>query len=348
MQLTGKQKHNLGVVMLAMTAMFWGAGFVVIEQMLDVSFYNTPALINAIRFSVATLCLLAIFNKKIRFNKHVLLYGGIGGLMLFAGFLLQIIGQKYTTPSHSGFFTATYVAFVPFIAWIVYKRRPSWVTFCGIALAIVGFVVLNFSNSEATDNTWIGDILTLSGAVMFALQIVWADYALKKSKIDYVQMTFWQVAFSALLFVLYTLTVESVHYSTMTIDIKFCWWRLAIVTLGGTAFAYYAQTFAQKHVSASTTSLILSCESPIGAFLSMILLIEDFSWRTVIGGLMIFTAVVLVEVVSSLICKKRCCCKENSLQVDTCDTPNEENTCSTPQLECDEKISEKLNENNKT
>lgn len=323
---TSKQQHIVGLVMLSLTAILWGAGFVVTEQLLDVSFYNTPALVNAIRFGVATFCLLALFNKKIRFNKNILLYSSVGGAMLFVGFLVQIIGQKYTTPSHSGFFTATYVAFVPFITWMVYKKRPSWVTFCGVGLAIAGLIVLNYSNGDTTSNSWLGDILTLIGAVMFACQIFWADYALKNNKINYVQLTFWQVAIAALLFVIYTLTVESVHYSTLSVNWNFSWWRLAIVTFGGTAFAYYAQTFAQNHVSPSETSLILSCESPIGAFLSMILLIEEFAWKTVIGGLLVFGAVVLVEVVSVFHAKKYDN-KNKTQQTEVSDTIVDVDTC---------------------
>lgn len=318
---TDKQRHIVGLVMLSMTAIFWGAGFVLIDQLLSSSFYSTPALVNAIRFGVASICLLALFNKKIHLNKQILFYGGIGGILLFVGFLLQIIGQKYTTPSHSGFFTTTYFAYVPFITWIFYKKRPSWLTFGAVALAIVGLVVLNFSGNESSDKTWLGDIFTCIGAFMFAVQIFWADFCLKKDKMDYVQLTFWQVAIAALLFCLYTLAFESGKYSTMQIDVKYCWWRLLIVTFGGTAFAYYAQTYAQKHVAPSTTSLILACESPIGAFLSMTLMIEEFSWATVIGGLMVFVAVILSEVVSSLHSKKHCRSKTQLSNINTDGTP---------------------------
>ena len=299
------KQHTVGLILLSMTAIFWGAGFVLNDQLLEAVFFNTPSLLNALRFSIATLCLLAIFNKKIRFNKHILLYGGLGGVMLFAAFLSQTIGQKYTTPSHSGFFTASYVMFVPFISWIVYKKRPRWIMFAGAAVAIVGLTVLNFQTKQVgRENMWIGDILTIFCAVMFALQIFWTDYSLKKNKVDFVQLTFWQVAVAALLFVLYSAIFESKYYTAMTFDISYCWWRLLIVIFGGTAFAYYAQTFAQNHLSSTETSLILACESPIGAFLSMILLIEPFGWQTIVGGLLVIAAVILVEVVPTVSRKK--------------------------------------------
>ena len=298
-------QHTIGLIMLVMTALFWGAGFVLNDQLLDAAFFNTPSLLNALRFAFATLCLLAVFNKKIKFNKQILLYGGLGGVMLFVGFLSQTIGLKYTTPSHSGFFTASYVMFVPFIAWIFYKKCPHWVSFVGVAVAVAGLVVLNFkSGSASADKTWLGDLLTIFCAVMFALQIVWTEFSLQKNKVDFVQMTFWQVAVCAILFVLYTAIFESKHYASLSIDMGYCWWRLLIVIFGGTAFAYYSQTFAQIHLNATETSLILACESPIGAVLSMALLIEPFAWQTVVGGVLVIVAVVLVEVVPHLINKK--------------------------------------------
>ena len=299
------KQHTIGLIMLAMTAIFWGAGFVINDQLLSATFFNTPSLLNALRFVFSTLCLLAIFNKRIKFNKYVLLYGGLGGALLFAGFLMQTIGQKYTTPSHSGFFTASYVMFVPFISWIAYKMRPRWIMFVGVAVAIVGLVVLNFKNDDmGAKNTWIGDVVTIICAVMFALQIFWTDYSLKKGKIDYVQMTFWQIAVGALLFVVYSAIFESRYYSSLSFDLSYSWWRLLIIIFGGTAFAYYSQTFAQHNLNATETSLILACESPIGAFLSMIIAIEPFSWQTIVGGLLVIAAVILVEVIPTITCKK--------------------------------------------
>ena len=299
------KQHSIGLILLSMTALIWGAGFVLNNQLLTATFFNTPALLNAFRFVISTLCLLAIFNKKIKFNKHVLLYGGLGGVFLFVAFLLQTTGQKYTTPSHSGFFTASYVMFVPFISWIAYRKRPRWISFVGVAVAIVGLVVLNFKNDEmGAEKMWLGDILTLLCAVIFALQIFWTEYSLKTNKVDFVQLTFWQIAVGAVLFVVYSAIFESKYYTSLSFDIDYIWWRLLIVILGGTAFAYYSQTFAQIHLNATESSLIMACESPIGAFLSMILLIEPFSWQTVIGGLLVIAAVILVEVVPTILNKK--------------------------------------------
>ena len=299
MKENGKKQHLIGLIMLSTVAIFWGAGFVLNAQLLDKTFYDTPSLLNALRFAIATACLAAVFNKKLRFNKHILLYGSVGGALLFVGFMLQLVGMKYTSPSHSGFFTAFYVVLTPFIVWMVYRRHPHWSVFVGAALAISGLLILNISGGDG-GASWKGDVIILLSAAAFAAQIVWADYLLKKDKTDYVQLTFWQIAFAAALFVLYTLIFESKHYSSMHFDAGYDIWRLAIVVLGGTAFAYYAQTYAQIHLTPSETSLIMACESPIGAFISMTIGLEPFLWQTIAGGCMVIAAVILVELVPNL------------------------------------------------
>ena len=304
MGLTEKKQHLTGLLMLGAVAILWGAGFVLNAQLVGTTFAETPSLLNAVRFGVSVPLLLAVFNKRIRIGGKTLLYGAVGGALLFVGFLVQVVGMKYTTPSHSGFFTAFYVVPVPFAAWLVYRRRPHWAVFAGTAVAIGGLVLLNFTHEES-GATAKGDLLTFAGAIAFALQIVWADYVLKKKKTDYVQLTFWQVTFAAILFAAYSLIFESKHYAAMEFDVGYGLWRLAIVTLGGTAFAYYAQTYAQTRLSPTETSLLLACESPIGAILSVAVGMESFVWQTAVGGVLVVAAVLLVELVPSLAAKRK-------------------------------------------
>lgn len=130
---------------------------------------------------------------------------------------------------------------------------------------------------------------------MFAIQIVFADYLLKNGKITSNNLVVLQLVFASILFVLYTLIFESHKYPALTISIDKVWWKLAIVALLGTGFAYYAQTYAQNYVSPTQTSLILACETPIGAIASMIVGIDLFGWNIVVGGILVVGAVFLVE-----------------------------------------------------
>lgn len=295
--------------MLSVTAIFWGAGFVLNDDLLKSAFESTPNLLNTIRFGVATLLMAIIFARKLRFSPKTLLYAGIGGALLFVGFTLQLYGLKHTTPSHNGFLTAAYVVFVPFIAWFLRKKRPSWVTFVGVAVAFIGCVVLNLkavTTQASVSDTLVGDILTFAGSVMFAAQIALTDYAYAKQEIDYPNMTFWQILTATVLFVLYSAIFESGSYSAVvaSFDPAYCIWRLLIVSLGGTAFAYFAQGYAQKHLDPTETSIILACESPIGAIISIIVGSEIFMWSTAVGGALIVASVLITELIPRFLEKR--------------------------------------------
>lgn len=300
-----RKQHTIGLILLSMTALFWGAGFVLNAQLQATSFAGAPAALNAARFIGSAIILLLVFIKKLKLNKRVLLFGAVGGIFLFAGFQLQLVGLSYTTPAHCGFFTASYIVFVPFIAWIAYRKRPEWVVFVGVSVAIVGFIILNLNGQQDTaKNTLLGDALTLASAIMFALQIVWSDYALKKD-VDYSNLTFWQAAFAGALFVIYSLIFESQNYNLANFDFGYSWWRLLIVVFGGTAFAYYAQSYAQRLCSPTETSLILACESPVGATISIIIGADTFSWTIVVGGLLVLAAIALVEIIPLYMQKRK-------------------------------------------
>ena len=288
------QKRILSLVLLAFVAVVWGVGFVLTDLLLSDGFASAPGLQNAMRFGIGTVLLLILLWKDIKLSKKNILYGLIGGALLFGGFMLQLIGQTYITPAHCGFFTALYFVMTPFITWIFYKKRPDFAVVIAVVLAVLGLAILNIGHMPTKEET-LGMILTIMGALMFATQIVFCDYLLANDKIKSNNLVVVQLVVASLLFVLYTLIFESKNYSTLSIQWDLAWWRLAIVSLIGTGFAYFAQTYAQNHVAPAQTSLILACETPIGAFVSIIVGIDQFSWNIIIGGLLIIGSIFVIE-----------------------------------------------------
>ena len=185
--------------------------------------------------------------------------------------------------------------FVPLITWILTKKCPSAVTFVSVAMAIGGMLVLNLTSDGSESPTTLGDLISLCGALMFGLQIIWADGVLRRGVADEYSLTTVQVVTCALLFALYTLIFESKNYASLTFDFGYLWWRIVLMGAVGSAFAYFAQTYAQARLTSLETSLVIACESPVGAFLSVIIGLEKLSWTTVVGGLLIVLAVVMSQ-----------------------------------------------------
>ena len=113
------------------------------------------------RFAVAALVLLIVAGKRLfPASRQELLYGLIAGFLLFLGFYVQTAGLRFTTPSNNGFFTATNVMMVPFIAWFLHKKRPPIKLFFCCLMALAGFFILAW-NPDIGFSVNLGDLLTL-------------------------------------------------------------------------------------------------------------------------------------------------------------------------------------------
>ena len=301
-----KKQHNIALGMLIATAIIWGTGFVFGNMLLENGFMPIPLTLNAVRFLIGAIVLIAIFARKIRLTKQLVGFGALGGAMICAAFSLQIVGLKYTTPAACGLFTAAYGIFVPFIAWIFYKKRPSWITFVGVVIALAGLVILNINSMGLMQDKeiFLGNMLALLGSLFFAMQIVFGDFCLHKKQINATDFTVVQVAFCAIFMILAAL-FEVGNYTTVSINWTKCWWPLAIVVIMGTAFAYFAQTYSQIHLAATETSIILACECPVGAIFSIAIGQDALSWQICVGGLLVIASVVLIEVLPNVLQHKK-------------------------------------------
>lgn len=72
---THSAQHNIALAMLSVTALVWGAGFLLSDLLLQNGFADAPFTLNALRFAIAAILLALVFCTKVRFNRQTLLYG---------------------------------------------------------------------------------------------------------------------------------------------------------------------------------------------------------------------------------------------------------------------------------
>ena len=159
-------RKYIGEIGLIITAIIWGSGFVASAVSLE---HYTPYQILAGRFLIGVIILSVLFYKKLKqIKKSTLLKGAILGIFLYLAFVLQTVGLQYTTPSKNAFLTAVNVVIVPFIGFLLYKRKIDLFELGGAILALIGVAVLSLKLSAEIN---IGDLLTLCCAVGFAFHI---------------------------------------------------------------------------------------------------------------------------------------------------------------------------------
>lgn len=269
---------------LVLVTVIWGGGFVASDMALE---SLTPFQIMTVRFLMAAVLMgLISFRSLNHITKEEIRAGGLMGVALFAAFSLQIIGLQYTTPSKNAFLTALNVVIVPFIAFLVLKKKIPGKVLIGAVMAVVGVALLSLDGDLTLS---IGDLLTLLCAVGFAFQIFFTGEFVKKYRATV--LNFLQMATAFLLSVIFMAASGQTEFQVTTQG-----W-LSVIYLGvvSTTICYLLQTACQKYVDETKAAIILSMESVFGTLFSMLILHEVLTLRMFAGCGIILAAVIIAN-----------------------------------------------------
>lgn len=279
---------------MLLTAAIWGIAFVVVKNSLDTV---PPTYMLAFRFTIAAVLLAAICLKKLRGLKApTVRAGAVLGFWLFFSYLVQTIGCQYTTAGKNAFLTSAYVVIVPFLYWLLARKRPDAFCITAAFLAIAGIGLLSLQGDMSVNR---GDVLTLVCAVGFALHMIYIDRYTEHD--DPVVLTVLQLAFAALFSCLLSPILDGGFPAGV--------FRPAVIGsmfyLGifSTMIGFLLQNVCQKYTSPATASLLLSTESVFGVLFSVLLLGEQMTPRMLAGCGLLFSAVLLSETKLSFLAK---------------------------------------------
>lgn len=287
-------KERTADLVLLLVAMIWGTGFIAVQVSLDAGI--TPFQTMAIRFSVAAVLLVIIFFKKLKkINIFDLRNGFIVGIFLFLGFAFQTIGLQYTTPAKNALLTSTNVVIVPFLVFIITKKKPDNFVILASFLTFIGIALISTFNLDTIN---MGDVLTLICAVFFAMHISLVGYFVKQS--DAIVLSVTQIVFASIFSVISMFVVEP-----FTGFISFSG-LLGSLYLGifSTLLCFLMQVVAQKYTTSTKTAILLSTEALFGSLFSILIFKEIFTVRMIIGAVLIFTSVIMAETKLEFLRKK--------------------------------------------
>lgn len=272
--------------MLVAMALMWGFSFCMMKDVLDAL---PPYLLLACRFLIAAAIMLVLFFRRIRahFNRTYIVAGLLMGGSLCAAYVLQSVGLVDTTAGKSAFLTGTYCVLVPFIGHAVMGEELTRYNLGAAFLCLAGIAFVALDSFTVGK----GDLLTLAGAIFFAIEIVIA--AKFSRNLDVNVITFWMFLVVALLCVAgWLLTEQTPPLGTFTPSLVGTVLFLAVMC---TCVGMLVQNLGLAHVPSSTGSLLLSLESPSGVFFSVLLGGEVLTGRLLFGFALIFLSVVLSE-----------------------------------------------------
>ena len=284
-------------ILLLLTAVIWGTAFVAQSVGMD---YIGPFTFNAARFLIGGTVLIPLIvyrskknpllkNQTLeekRKNQKTAWIGGVCcGIALCGASLLQQMGIQHTTVGKAGFITTLYIIIVPLIELFFGKKiaKKIWL---GAVMAVIGLYLLCINENFSIGK---GDFLILVCAILFAIHILIIDHFSPKA--DGVVLSAIQFFVSGFISVIGAILVENPNPAAM-LDAIVPILYAGVMSCG---VAYTLQVIGQKNISPTVASMILSLESVISVLVGWIILGEALSAKEIVGCVIVFMAVVLVQ-----------------------------------------------------
>jgi len=270
------------LALLGITAC-WGSTFFLIHDLLD----RVPAVdFLAVRFSIAAVLLLVVAPRAVlrlsrEARRQAVVLGGLYGVAQ----ILQTAGLAHTPASVSGFITGMYVVATPLFAAVLLRNRITPMTWGAVLLAFAGLAVLTLDGLSIG----YGEALTFVAALLYALHIVglgaWSNAR------DALGMSILQVVMVAVICL-----IASAPGGIVLPGAVRDWLSVVYMAVFPAALALLAQTWAQAHLPPTRTAIVMSMEPVFAAFFAVLLGGESLTLRMVGGGLLVLTAMLIVEV----------------------------------------------------
>lgn len=280
---------RLAPAALVLMAIIWGSTFFVIKDLVG---RMDAADLLAVRFTIAALAMGLVLHRQLRMiDRRTWRQGAIMGVLYGVAQLLQTYGLVYTSASVSGFLTGLYVVMTPMLEAVLLKARVSQRVWLAVALATAGLGVLTIAPGVGTTGFGLGEALTVLSALAYAAHIVYTGRV--STPALSLRLSAIQTAAIALLCIVAALP-GGIALPQRAVD----WWAVLYLALLSGALAIFLQVWAQARVEATRAAIIMSSE-PIWAAVFAIMVGQDsLSWRVVLGGAALVSAMVLASLPS--------------------------------------------------
>ena len=275
---------------LLLIGILWGMGFVTVKIGLNAGM-NTFYLM-WLRFLGSFVLLSILFRKKIKkVSKDDLKAGVILGIIQYFGYVFQTYGAAHTTVGKNAFFTAINVIIVPYIFWILNKKRPDIFSFSASIICMIGVGIMSLDGNLSFTHLNKGDVMTIISAFFFALQVAYTGYFGRKvhpMNLVLLQMLVGGLLFAGTQFATSGLReVIPLHGETLM--------AIIYAVVFSTAIPMLLQIYCQRLTTPTKASILMSTESMFAPIFAFFVLGEIMTLRVALGAVFILFSVVVSE-----------------------------------------------------
>ena len=273
-----KKTEIKSILVIGIMTIIWGGTFPLVKSMLR---YISPEMLITYRFFFAAIVALPSFLLGLKKNRKSFLKLVLLGGLLYIAYFAQTVGLHYTEASKSGFITGLYIIFTPIFAVILIKEKPTLKLVLSLILSVIGLALMsgitthNFSLNK-------GDLITVTCAIAFALQIVLTNIYAKDIDINFITASQMVIVF-----------VLSMPLSIGRFTFAFpVWVWVALAFLGSVAgyLAILAETYGLKYLDPDRAAILFTLEPVFAGITAFIFLKETLPPKGIIGAVLILVA----------------------------------------------------------
>ena len=281
-------KLNMGLIgrlAILATAVIWGTSFVVLKNALN---SMGTMWVLAIRFTVSAMLLSLMAGKRLIKAKRSCIKGSVFmGLCLATAYIVQTYGLVYTSPGKNAFLTATYCVLTPFLAWLIYKRKPGISNMLAAFLCVAGIGLVSLADGFTDVN--VGDILSVACGFFYSFQIILLDNYSDTGDASTI---------SAIQFITAAVVcwMGAVFFEAPPANVPMgAWMEIAYLSVMCTAVCFFLQAWGIKYTPSSTVAMIMTLEAVFAVIFSILFFNETVTAKMLLGFVFIFAAVILSE-----------------------------------------------------
>jgi len=290
-----KQKFSVVDLMLILMSFVWGINFPIVKgALMDFS----PLSFNAIRFGTSSLILLSILwlrERSLGIKKKDVGYFVLLGIIGNTAYQLFFInGIALTTASNSSLIIATTPIFIVLLSAALRVEKITSRIVQGVILSFLGIIMIILGSGKPlsfTEQSWIGDLLTIGSP------ICWASYTvLSKPKLkEYspLKLTAITMAIGTLPLILISTPALSVeNWAAISVN---SWLSLAFSAVFAIAIGYVAWYTGVNRIGTSRTALYENLVTVFAVASAWVLLSEGMTVVQIIGAVLVFVSLYIAR-----------------------------------------------------
>ncbi len=271
-------KETKSIIIVSIGTAIWGGTFPLVKFLLN---YVSADMIVAYRFLFSAIFALPLFVIGLKKNKKSLLKLLLLSIILYAAYLTQTEGMKFTTSSKSGFITGLYVVFTPIVAVIMIKEKPPFKLILSLIISLIGLALLSgitFNNFSLNK----GDLLIVLCALLWAFQIVLTNIYAKNTDANFIT--------AAQMVIVFLLSLPLSERSLFMPHPLIVWLGLAFLGIFAGYLAILAETYSLKYIDPDRAAIIFTLEPVFAGLASFVFLGETLTRKGIVGAVFILVS----------------------------------------------------------